>query len=51
MSPAGFDLVIPLFEFRVLFGFNQNIGNLGKKSFQIIADTEGILFFVALVIT
>lgn len=37
MTPAGFDPVIPLFKFRVLFGFDQGIGDLDKKRFQITA--------------
>ena len=54
MTPAGFDPVIPLFKFRVLFGFDQGIGDLDKKRFQITAgagDSPGFYFLVALVIT
>ena len=54
MTPAGFDPVIPLFKFRVLFGFDQGIGDLDKKRFQITAgagDPPGLYFLVALVIT
>lgn len=54
MTPAGFDPVIPLFKFRVLFGFDQRIGDLDKKRFQITAgagDPPGFYFLVALVIT
>ena len=52
MTPAGFDPVIPLFKFRVLFGFDQGIGDLDKKRFQITAgagDPPGFYFLVALV--
>ena len=54
MTPAGFDPVIPLFKFRVLFGFDQGIGDLDKKRFQITAgagNSPGFYFLVALVIT
>ena len=54
MTPAGFDPVIPLFKFRVLFGLDQRIGDLDKKRFQITAgagDPPGFYFLVALVIT
>ena len=40
--------------FRVLFGFDQRIGDLDKKRFQITAgagDPPGFYFLVALVIT
>ena len=53
MSPAGLDSVIPLFKFRMPFGFNQGIGNLDKKRFQITANvgnTSGLYLLAALVI-
>ena len=54
MTPAGFDPVIPLFKFQVLFGFDQGISDLDKKRFQITAgagNPPGFYFLVALVIT
>lgn len=54
MILAGFNPVIPLFKFRVLFGFDHGIGDLDKKRFQITAgagDPSGFHFLVALVIT
>lgn len=54
MTPAGFDSVIPFFKFRVLSGFDQGIGDLDKKRFQITASAgnpPGFYFLVALVIT
>lgn len=53
MSPVGFDPVIPLFEFRMLFRFDKCIGNLDKKRFQIAAgagNTGGFHLAVALVV-
>lgn len=53
MTPMGFDLVIPLFKFRVHFGFGQDIGDPDKKSLQIIAGAGnpfGFYFLVALVV-
>ena len=54
MTSDGFDPVIPLFKFWVLFEFDQDIGDLDKKRFQITAgagDPPGFYFLVALVIT
>ena len=54
MTPVGFDPVIPLFKFWVLFGFDQDISDLDKKRFQITSgagNPPGLYFLVALVIT
>ena len=37
VTPVGFDPVIPLSKFRLLFGFDQGIGELDKKRLQITA--------------
>lgn len=54
MTPAGSYPVIPLFKFRVPFGFDQGVGDLDKKRLQITAgagDPPGFYFLVALIIT
>jgi len=35
-----FNSVIPLFKFRVFFRFDQSVGNLNKKRFQITIGTR-----------
>ncbi len=53
MAPAGLDSVIPLFEFRMLFGFYEGICNLDEKRFQIATSAgnpSGFDFPIALVI-
>ena len=53
MSPVGLDPVIPLFEFRMLFGLDEGIGDLDQKRFQIrtgSGDPPGFHLAVALVI-
>ncbi len=53
MSTVGFDPVIPLLEFRVLFWFDKGIGNLNQKWFQITSGAGnacGFHFTVALVV-
>ena len=54
MSLVRFAPVIPLFKFRVLFGFDKSIDNSDKKRFQITADAgepPGFYFLIALAIT
>jgi len=49
----SFNSVIPLFKFRVLFRFDQSVGNLNKKRFQITTGTRNpcrFYFAVTLVI-
>lgn len=53
VSPVGFDSVIHLFEFRMLFGLGEGIGNLDQKRFQIgtgSGDAPGFHPAVALVV-
>lgn len=53
MSAVGFDPVMPLLKFGMLLRFNECIGNLNQKGFQISAgagNTCGFHFTVALVI-
>lgn len=53
MSMVTFDSLIPLFKFRMFFGFAMCIGNLNKKRFQItisMRNASGLYFTVALVV-
>lgn len=53
MSPVGLDSLIPLFEFRMLFGLDEGIGDLDQKGFQIrtgSGDAPGFHLTVALVV-
>ena len=53
MSLVRLDSVIPLFEFSILFGLDEGVGNLDQKRFQIrisVGNAPEFYLVVALVI-
>lgn len=53
MSPVGFDPVIHLLKFRMLFELDEGIGNLDQMGFQIrtgAGNVSGFDFAIALII-